>query len=422
MRVDSGRLTPSAGQAACQAGRAVVHWRLLCRQAHRVGAVFGAGRVARQHLGRIELDGRQRIDAPAVDRARAEDVGAARVDTQAQPRDRGFDLAQRSLRLGDRPRPGVRPHQHHAPAVGVGHRYLQRRWRRRALDAADAHPIAAQVLKRDRGPVHGRVGCQNRGRVEDLVQQLFGGRRAIDHAPGTRRLGQHHAAVAGDFNDRVAHLFQPGHVGPAVVVAAAGLRAAFEQVAGDHARGDAVPVSPAEFMQQRADGERHVGATAGDHDVGAAVECLANRRRAEVGVGAEDAAGHGGKRPAVVQAGERFLAGEGGQHSQQVVAVDHRDLEAVAHARRAQQIGHRARAAMRVEAAGVGDQPGARAVHQWQDVAQHGEHVAGEALGRILVHLRAHDAQGDLGKVVHDQVVDRGAAHQFAWFPDVVTP
>ena len=99
------------------------------------------------------------------------------------------------------------------------------------------------------------VRQQVAGRIADLVQQLLpdGGRR--DEPAGLRRLGDDEAAVFAALDDRVADVGPVGHRGPVGVQAACRLAAAFDDVAGEAARGEPVEVvgGPAELVHQHAE-------------------------------------------------------------------------------------------------------------------------------------------------------------------------
>ena len=79
---------------------------------------------------------------------------------------------------------------------------------------------------------------------------------------------------------------------------AGGLRAAFDDVAGEAAGGQQIVVGrrPAELVDQRAERHRAVDAAAGNDDVGARVERLRDGEGAEVGIGAEDALAEAARR------------------------------------------------------------------------------------------------------------------------------
>ncbi len=171
------------------------------------------------------------------------------------------------------------------------------------------------------------VGRQVGGRVVHFVQQLLLDGVRVDAAAGAGRLGDRAVAVGVDLGDRVAERGEAGHVLEAGVgvVAAADLRAAFEQVAGHRRAGEAVPVvaRPAEVRERRADGQRRVGDAAADDDLGAGEQRVGDRLGAEVGVGADDV-------EAVAARAERGAQQRAVRRAAQVVALDDRD------ARRAQ--------------------------------------------------------------------------------------
>ena len=102
-----------------------------------------------------------------------------------------------------------------------------------------------------------------------------------------------------------------GHLGEEREVAAGGLDAAFDDVAGGDGTGERVVVgaAPAEVRGGRSDDHRRVGDPAGDDDVGAGVEAVDDAPRAEVGVG-----------------GERGAEAEFGGPADEVVALDVGDV------------------------------------------------------------------------------------------------
>ena len=99
------------------------------------------------------------------------------------------------------------------------------------------------------------------------------------------------ASISGD---RVSDLGKAGHVLVARVgkISAGDLRAAFEQMAGERAGGEPVPVvrRPPEHVQQRTERESGIGDPPGHNDVGALVERLRDRLRAEIEIGGDDVA------------------------------------------------------------------------------------------------------------------------------------
>jgi hypothetical protein len=103
----------------------------------------------------------------------ADEVGAAigEVGADAMPHHLGQALA-----LGDHV--GTRE-QHRAdrtPAVAIHHRHLQRRRRRQAARAADAHAVGRVLRQLEAGEVDRHVGRLVSARIADLVEQLLGDR------------------------------------------------------------------------------------------------------------------------------------------------------------------------------------------------------------------------------------------------------
>src|SRR5438093_471100 len=85
-------------------------------------------------------------------------------------------------------------------------------------------------------------------------------------------------------------MFETRYLGEERVVAARRLRAAFDDVAGDHRAGETVPVvaRPAMAPRGRTDRERGVGGPAGDDDVGPTRQCLGDPPPTDIGVGGQD--------------------------------------------------------------------------------------------------------------------------------------
>ena len=228
-----------------------------------------------------------------------------------------------------------------------------------------------------------------------------------DAPAGTLVLRDRERAVGGRFDDRVADAREVGHLTPVGVVAAGALRAAFDDVAGDGARCEAVPVlrAPTELVDERADDQARVGAATRDHDLRTAVEGFRDREGAQVDVRAGDAIAHLGERRAGVEVRERLA----GSHelidvAHHVVALDDRDLhpgQAVA----AAGLDHRVLARHRVDPASVRDDLDALLGELGQDAIHQGHEVRRVALVRVARPELLHDAHRHLGEVVERQVV-----------------
>ncbi len=156
----------------------------------------------------------------------------------------------------------------------------------------------------------------------DFVEQLLDDGGLVDQAARAIGFADDAMAVLVDLGDREADLLQPGHVLVAGVgvVAAADLRAAFEQMPGHGGAPDAVPVVglPAEIGHRGAHRQRRVRHAAAHHDFRAMVQRVANLFASQIGIGADDAGG-------IV-----LLAQVLGQHAGMlragdIVALDHRD-------------------------------------------------------------------------------------------------
>ena len=78
-----------------------------------------------------------------------------------------------------------------------------------------------------------------------------------------------------------------GHFVPVGMQPAGGLATAFDDVAGQAARGEAVEIvcGPAELVHQRAQRHRAVDAAPGDHHLRPGIERARDRPRAEIGIG-----------------------------------------------------------------------------------------------------------------------------------------
>ena len=110
---------------------------------------------------------------------------------------------------------------------------------------------------------------------------------------GAGVLGDDERAVLVHLGDGEAERPRPVDLLEEAVVAAGGLRAALDDVAGGDGAREPVPVvaRPAEAPRRRADHQRRVGDAPGDDDVGAARERLGDAPAAEVGVGGQRTCG-----------------------------------------------------------------------------------------------------------------------------------
>jgi len=102
-------------------------------------------------------------------------------------------------------------------------------------------------------------------------------------------LGDHRRPVGGDLRQRETGADEVGNLGEEAEVAAGGLSAAFDDMAGGDRAGERVVVGsgPAEVGGGRSDDHGGVGDPAGDDDVGAGLQAVHDAPGAEVGVGGQ---------------------------------------------------------------------------------------------------------------------------------------
>jgi hypothetical protein len=176
-----------------------------------------------------------------------------------------------------------------AVAAELVHGHLEGGRRRLSLDAPDAHPIGAGLVELDGVEPRGHIGAEVRG-AADLVQQLRGDGADRHLSPGAVVLADHGRPVDRDVRPREAGAGHAGHLGEERVVAPGGLRAALDDVAGDDATGESVPVvaGPAVVPRRRAAHHGGVGGAPGHDDVRAAAQRLDDAPAAQVGVGADE--------------------------------------------------------------------------------------------------------------------------------------
>jgi hypothetical protein len=297
---------------------------------------------------------------------------------------------------------------HRSEAVGIGQAGLGLVSGRSAAGAFDLDAVRAHLRQRDSGEVAHHVGQDVGARVADLVEHLLAHGGRADQPAGAGRLGDDEAAVGAALGDGEAHVVPARNAGPVGVVAAGGLRAALDQVAGQAAWRQLVQVVgfPVEAGDQRRQRHRAVDAAAGDDDVGAGGQRRGDREGAEVGVGAHHLGREGG-------AGEhlgRARGAHGLDLRHQVVAQHGGDLQV--HALGLRRSHQRVAAGRRVDAAGVGDDLDAARLDLLHQRLHGRDEVGRIALGRVLGLGADQQRHGDLGQVVEDQHVDVAALDQ----------
>ncbi len=153
----------------------------------------------------------------------------------------------------------------------------------------DANPVGRDLIELDRVEPGDHVGAEVR-RSADLVQQLRRDGADRHLAAGAVVLADHRRAVGGDLDPREAEPGHARHLGEERVVATRRLGAALDDVPGDDASGEGIPVvaCPAVVPRRRTAGDRGVGDATGDHDVGALGEGFDDPPATEVGVGGDE--------------------------------------------------------------------------------------------------------------------------------------
>ena len=121
-----------------------------------------------------------------------------------------------------------------------------------------------------------------------LVEQLLLARLRRHRTAGSCDLGDDERAVLADFADRKA---EPGEIRDILAagigkIAAGDLPGAFQEMAGDGALPQKIPVvhGPAECMDHRREEQRGIGGASGDHDIRATTQRIRHRFGAEIGV------------------------------------------------------------------------------------------------------------------------------------------
>src|SRR5690606_1110238 len=356
----------------------------------------------------VELRLAAHLVVPLRERVEADELGAELVEGQAEVVEALFQDARGGARLLRGVGPAVDEGGRGLPAVGVGGGDLEEFGRRPPRDAVDAHAVGGLLLQPDRREVGHAVGRDVVAGVADLVAELLGDGGRRGEAAGAGVLGGGGGAMGPGLDDGEADL---GHVRdglPVGEVAAGGLRAALEDVAGDGAGGHPVPVvlGPAELVDHRGEGEAGVGRPPGDDDIGAALERLDDGAGAEVGVRAHDAVAHGGQRRARLHVLQPDALGQQiVEPVHEVVAGDDGDLEA-GDAALAGVPDDGLGAGRRVDAAGVRDHLEPLLPDVRQQLRDDLDEVAGVAGAGVAEALLLEDGHGDLGEVVHHEVVD----------------
>ena len=330
---------------------------------------------------------------------RGEVGDAALGEAHARPRQQGLRGAPRLARGVDA---DDRYRRYRAKPVLEGRGHLVQIGRRQTTGAGDQHPVGRLLRQFDLREIGDHIGQDVGGGIADLVQGLLGDGARRDQPAGLIGLCQDEAAIGPALGDRIADIMPVRHLLPIRIETAGALRTAFQEVA-DQAAGRQpviIGVGPFELMHQDPERKRAVGATSGDHDVGAMVERAFDRQRAEIGIGCQKPGWQGQPGDVLANALSAQLLG----HRQQVVAFDrgNRKLEPEFGAYRLQ----RRLATGWIDAAGVADNTDLAPAEFRQTFAQIGDEIRREAGRRILHPGSRQQRHRHLGEIIHHQIID----------------
>ena len=270
--------------------------------------------------------------------------------------------------------------------------------------AGDQHAVVADLFYAGSGEIAHHVREHIGLRVADFVQHLFAHGADIDQASGVVGFGADEAAVTGDLSNGVTHVHHAGHLVPVGEVAAGGLGAAFQDVAGQRSHGQLVHVvaAPAKGVYAGTQCDCAVYTAACDHNVGAQLKRPGDREGAQVGVDTLQ----------LIQRRERLSRKHFGDACSlqllfavhQVIAHDTGDLQiqALLLYDRAQGL----RAGRGIDPAGIGYYLDTTLGDQSQVGFHRRAHeVQGIAPGCVLGPGSGHDGHGDLGQVIVNNVI-----------------
>ena len=176
--------------------------------------MIGARKRPVDLLGVLALDGHLQQGRGFLVRRRVGLVGVRQVDVERVELAASSCAAQRPLDqrglLVD-----VQPGQHERHLVAIAAQVVQadfdRRRRRLAAHAGDAHAIGPLLLELDRVETGHHVGIDV-GRLVDFVQQLGRDRADRDQPAGALVLGDHARTVFVHLGDRKAGMLEAGHL------------------------------------------------------------------------------------------------------------------------------------------------------------------------------------------------------------------
>ncbi len=238
-------------------------------------------------------------------------------------------------------------------------------------------------------------------------------------------LGDHKAAVGLRFDQREPYLPVTLDQRPVGEISTGALRAAFDDVPGNHAGRHAVPVRgrPSEFEHHGRKRHCRVRHTPGDDHVCAKFQRLHESGRADVCIGRQHAAADVGQRLSRVHVEQRLARRKQRVEAGiEIVAQHHGHLHTIGNVEFLCQRLHCRAAARGIHAAGIGDDANAAIHAGGEDLAQLQQEVRGvsgfvPARALLLQNRHRHFRQE-----VHDEVVDGPAFHLAARGPGIVAP
>ncbi len=404
-------LRAAAGKAG-NGGRAGQDKRCdLLREPLNVGLALPANADPELDLG--DISGRLAREMP-VGCVNTDELAEHYVEFEAEPIEPLAEYAVGGLGLLVGVRPGIYESADGFPAMRVSDRNLIKLGVRAALDAENAHAVRAGVFELNGREIGDNVGRDVGLRVAHFVEKLFFNGLDVHTPAGAVVLGYDELAARPGLDDRKADACHVRDRVPLeLTVAARGLSAAFDDVAGDRSGRDEVPLVelPAELVHQRSKRQARIGQPAANNDACTAVESLDQAAGTEIDVRRLNLVANGRERFAGVHVGDLNAAfGKFIKPRKNVVAGDNAYLELAAEPELAGGFADRLGAALDVDAPGVREHLDVLLDAIGQYLAHQRDEVAGIACVWVPLPLLLDDRHRHLGEVIEHKVVDRPAA------------
>jgi hypothetical protein len=152
-------------------------------------------------------------------------------------------------------------------------------------------PIFPRARQLNRGEVGDAIWCDVVFGIPHFIHQLLGDALHRDASPGALVFGHDETSVGFGLDDGIAGILETGDPLPTVeAVSARALGAALDDVAGDSARCQPIPIihGPSEFVDHGTEGQPRIGDAARDDDIGSLFQGLDDGLGAKVDVGTLD--------------------------------------------------------------------------------------------------------------------------------------